>query len=95
VVQIPFFNGGIAPVLASLGMSPIGSVDSFPKEYLTVMLDGKILGKVSLSLAATLVDNVRWLKVKKLKEIPPFLEIALVMPSPGGRYPGTIFRLNS
>lgn len=75
-------------LLVSLGVSPITSSVVYPKDYLTVFLDGRIIGKLKPDLANHLITNLRFLKVKKLRNVPSQLEIAFVPPSQGGRFPG-------
>lgn len=58
----------LEPILISLGMSPI-NVTIYPSNYLSIFLDGKILGKISPELAPLLCSNLRFLKVNGLKQV--------------------------
>ena len=58
-------------------------------EALDVMLDGAIVGHVPESRAADLVAQLRVLKCDPTDQrVPASTEIALVLPSRGGQYPG-------
>ncbi|KAL6045372.1 DNA-directed RNA polymerase subunit beta [Balamuthia mandrillaris] len=78
-------------LLTSLGMSPIRSSIVYPKDYIDVFLDGELLGFVAPQLITSLVDKLRYLKVKQNPDpyVPPMLEIGLVLPSMAPRtFPG-------
>jgi DNA-directed RNA polymerase I subunit RPA2 len=79
---------GLPALLCSLGMSPVGQSTIYPKEFLDVVLDGEIIGYVPPQLAQQLADKIRYLKVKKQEQVPPTLEIGLVLPGASRQFPG-------
>eukprot|EP00039_Didymoeca_costata_P006993 m.95259 g.95259 ORF g.95259 m.95259 type:complete len:1143 (+) comp13484_c0_seq4:183-3611(+) len=70
-----------------LGVVPLGMALS--AEYITVALDGVIIGHVDNHKAQVIADQLRMLKIDEENEdIPTSLEIALVLQSVRGQYPG-------
>uniref|UniRef100_A0A146LJQ4 DNA-directed RNA polymerase subunit beta n=1 Tax=Lygus hesperus TaxID=30085 RepID=A0A146LJQ4_LYGHE len=76
-------------MLASLGMIPLNEPNILSKDKcFTVMLDGRVLGKVPQRSAGRLVDKLRMLKIEGLK-VPKTLEIVLVpLSKTKGQHPG-------
>ena len=55
---------------------------------MVVVLDGKVVGFLANGSAQSVADQLRMLKVTGDDRIPPTTEIALVLPSVRGQYPG-------
>jgi len=70
----------IQNTLLSLGMFPLLSNVNYPPNYMDVLLDGKVIGKLDPLQATSIVDKFRFLKVKKTDNIPEEVEVALVLP---------------
>eukprot|EP00004_Rigifila_ramosa_P026148 TRINITY_DN8009_c0_g1_i1.p1 TRINITY_DN8009_c0_g1~~TRINITY_DN8009_c0_g1_i1.p1 ORF type:complete len:1160 (-),score=300.19 TRINITY_DN8009_c0_g1_i1:2-3067(-) len=89
IITEPVDASGVCETLVSLGMMADSSLIPSPAmKTLTVMLDGKVVGVLPLSHAETAVARLRIYKIKETHNIPSCLEIALVLPSNGGLYPG-------
>eukprot|EP00742_Colponemidia_sp_Colp-10_P010597 GILJ01011653.1.p1 GENE.GILJ01011653.1~~GILJ01011653.1.p1 ORF type:complete len:1142 (+),score=150.84 GILJ01011653.1:411-3428(+) len=82
----------LPPLLAKAGLLPIrgGSGIIYPAGYLTVMLDGVVVGKIPPTEAQQFCERIRWLKVQGTDGIPDDLEIAYIPPSEfgGAPFPG-------
>ncbi|KAJ3117269.1 hypothetical protein HK098_006309 [Nowakowskiella sp. JEL0407] len=55
---------------------------------ITVQLDGRVIGWCGAKIAKKVADTLRYWKVEGINKVPLTLEIALVLPSNGGQYPG-------
>ncbi|KAL1139343.1 hypothetical protein AAG570_006327, partial [Ranatra chinensis] len=79
----------IPMVLASLGMQPLSSTGMLnAKSCYTVLLDGRVIGRVAHSMAQRFVAKLRNFKIKGEK-VPNTLEIVLVpISGTNGQYPG-------
>lgn len=79
----------LVSLLGSLGMSPVSQTMVFPPSFLTIMVDGHVVGKIPKELAASLVQKIRLLKTAGTEEaVPPTMEIGLIPPLENGQYPG-------
>lgn len=79
----------MASLLVSLGVSPASQSILFPSDqYLDVFLDGELMGFIPHAAAPQLVEKLRYLKVKKLEDIPWTLELGLVPAGVSKQYPG-------
>lgn len=83
----------MSALLENLGMMQVRSSLMCPSSYLTVHLDGRILGFIAPSLLPSLATRLRFMKVNGLGGVPRHLEIAAIPPQPatggrGGQYPG-------
>ncbi|CAM6092481.1 unnamed protein product [Calypogeia fissa] len=80
----------ITAELVRLGMLPavLSLTRVSPPEYLTVQLDGRILGYILTLDIPDAIAHLRHLKVSKGSEIPVDLEAAFVPCTSGGAYPG-------
>lgn len=76
----------IAGVLSDLGLLTGGL--NVGKEDIIVCLDGRVLGHTAPTDAQLLADQLRMLKISGDISVPETLEIALVLPSVRGQYPG-------
>ncbi|XP_058060616.1 DNA-directed RNA polymerase I subunit RPA2 [Anopheles bellator] len=90
VTQNPEKVRNIETTLVAMGMIPIEH--SVPEESsieppYTVMLEGRILGKLPRAIASAVVQQLRLLKTAD-KTIPCTTEIAFVPAREGGQYPG-------
>lgn len=80
--QLPNFKR----LLTQLGMNPVGSDFGlvYPKKFLPVMLDGRLMGHVDPKLASDLVKNLRQIKIAQhhtdelYQCVPKTLEIAFL-----------------
>ncbi len=72
--------------LKSFGMSPVSY--GARKGDLVVMLDGKVIGFMSSHTIRATCDQLRAMKSQEHPAVPQMLEIALVMPSERGQFPG-------
>ena len=76
----------LSRLCVSLGMNPIHSDLNliYPSNYYAVMLDGRVIGYISPENVNNMVANLRYLKIKQLKEmlVPIDLEIGLIPQSP-------------
>ncbi|XP_015599318.1 DNA-directed RNA polymerase I subunit RPA2 [Cephus cinctus] len=72
----PKLKSNILTVLLDLGMLPFGVASKIENAY-TVMLDGKIVGKIEHNIIGRLADRLRLLKISG-KTIPSTMEIVLV-----------------
>jgi DNA-directed RNA polymerase I subunit RPA2 len=90
---------GLRRLLVSLGVTVagVGNGDGqliLPNDYITVMIDGDVLGGVHHSEASDIVKQLRLLKVNGIKgtdmKVDPTMEVAYIPPSAnkGGAYPG-------
>lgn len=84
-------------LLENLGMVPVSNLLVCPASYLTVHLDGRVLGYIPPSLLDSLSTRLRVFKVHGTHGVPKLLEIAAVPAQPlqadgqtgkGGQYPG-------
>ena len=86
----------VASTLALAGAVLLPSGGSLPSaQYLPILLDSQLLGRVHVNMAASVAFAIRNLKVlraqgsgKCLDAAISSLEIALVMPGSDGRFPG-------
>lgn len=67
----------IPRVLIKYGMVPLNSMKINVKNHFVVLLEGKVLGHINKSIASTVVNELRLLKIKGT-EVPKLMEIALV-----------------
>lgn len=67
----------IPRVLVKFGMVPLNSLKINIKNHFVVLLEGKVLGHISKSIASKVVNELRLLKIKGV-EVPKLMEIALV-----------------
>lgn len=76
-------------LFAELGMTPVSEtkIDNDFSTCFVVMLEGRIVGRVSDKCASRFVDKLRMLKVRGEK-VPNTLEIAFVPRTRNGQYPG-------
>jgi DNA-directed RNA polymerase I subunit RPA2 len=67
-------------LLCSYGMQSTQAGVTYPHQHLTVLLDGRVVGKVSPSLAEAVCAKLRHIKVTQElpKVVPAYLEIAYV-----------------
>src|SRR5690606_29338523 len=73
-------------VLTMLGMIPMRS-RAFTGEYQSVVLDGKVLGKIPTNQLQQIADKLRFMKVTGMNGIPKHLEIVAIPPSIHGPFP--------
>ncbi|WAQ90697.1 hypothetical protein PtA15_13A96 [Puccinia triticina] len=78
----------IPPLLLSMGMSQPFDTTIHPSKFVSVQLDGQIIGWASSSLCSRMATALRTWKTEGLESIPLELEIGLVPRSKGGQYPG-------
>ncbi|KAH9444564.1 hypothetical protein MJO28_013414 [Puccinia striiformis f. sp. tritici] len=78
----------IPSLLVSLGMSQPFDTTIHPTKFVSVQLDGQIIGWASSSLCSRIATALRTWKTEGLEGIPLELEIGLVPRSKGGQYPG-------
>jgi DNA-directed RNA polymerase I subunit RPA2 len=76
----------LVDVLISLGMTPL-KPKGFHPDDISVMLDGKILGKLSYKKVKSVADKLRFMKVNGMNEVPKNLEIVAIVPKPKGAFP--------
>jgi len=89
IVNIIQNTDALPGILTSLGMSPlIQGSHVFPPDFLSIFLDGLLMGKASTEMTQSIAEKLRILKLTKYQGVPWEMEIALVMPSDGGQYPG-------
>eukprot|EP01135_Chromosphaera_perkinsii_P009911 Nk52_evm4s1967 gene=Nk52_evmTU4s1967 len=88
VVDKPSFTGRVPKTLASLGMHPVSNTVVYPHDYLTVFLDGEVIGFCEPENAKDLAYKLRFLKVEGKDGLPETMEIGLIPPSSGGLFPG-------
>lgn len=81
-------HSGLPLVLASLGVTLWQQGIKWPSSFLNVQINGRVVGFVSPRDCPELVAKLRYLKVTRHASVPPELEIATVLPSNGGLYPG-------
>ncbi|EPS62433.1 hypothetical protein M569_12357, partial [Genlisea aurea] len=79
----------VLEVLVSSGMEPSEpkTVLAGPPEYLSVLLDGRVVGSIASGLVEKCVSYLRRLKVSAISGIPNDLEVGHVPVSSGGAYP--------
>eukprot|EP01114_Cavostelium_apophysatum_P011466 TRINITY_DN2573_c0_g1_i3.p1 TRINITY_DN2573_c0_g1~~TRINITY_DN2573_c0_g1_i3.p1 ORF type:complete len:1133 (+),score=312.71 TRINITY_DN2573_c0_g1_i3:209-3607(+) len=96
-------NSVIPEILVSLGMEPISSSFNNSKN-LTVVVDGRVVGKINPQRAVAIVEHLRALKCKTFASdkkkrskaegkapfngVPAETETMLILPSTNGRFPG-------
>eukprot|EP00003_Mantamonas_plastica_P009714 TRINITY_DN1906_c0_g2_i4.p1 TRINITY_DN1906_c0_g2~~TRINITY_DN1906_c0_g2_i4.p1 ORF type:complete len:775 (+),score=210.16 TRINITY_DN1906_c0_g2_i4:20-2344(+) len=92
----PVNTDGLPEVCVEIGMSPINNnmALSFPQSYYTVLLDGKVIGKVHPSIATKFVDQLRHMKLNRMDGVPKNLEIGFVPITKAGQYPGIFLFTN-
>ncbi|POW20966.1 hypothetical protein PSHT_02864, partial [Puccinia striiformis] len=78
----------IPSLLVSMGMSQPFDTTIHPTKFVSVQLDGQIIGWASSSLCSRIATALRTWKTEGLEGIPLELEIGLVPRSKGGQYPG-------
>lgn len=86
----------IDDLLISLGVAPVGAGGhvgdgraASTHSHLSVSLDGRIIGGASPTACKMISTRLRQLKVGDTPEVPPTLEVALILPgNPGAPYPG-------
>lgn len=80
----------IISILSGFGMivTPPGLARLGPPEYLTVLLDGRVVGLLDSALAPSVVACLRQLKASDSLSVPSDLEIAHVPCTFAGAYPG-------
>jgi len=89
-------GGTLEAFLISLGVSPLGAGGSAgdgrahsTPGYLTVCLDGRVIGGATAKMCKAIAFRLRGEKVKKEGVVPKTLEVAFLPPnSNGGPYPG-------
>mmetsp|Transcript_28191 Transcript_28191/g.73897 ORF Transcript_28191/g.73897 Transcript_28191/m.73897 type:complete len:1149 (-) Transcript_28191:67-3513(-) len=80
-------TSALPATLIRLGMDPHDEGNA--KDHLTVLLDGKVLGVVRITIAESVAQKLRMLKCNPdVLDVPESLEIGLVMPSSRGQFPG-------
>lgn len=67
----------IPKMLIKYGMVPLNSMKINVKNHFVVLLEGKVLGHINKSIASSVVNELRLLKIKGT-EVPKLMEIALV-----------------
>ncbi|EEB08423.1 DNA-directed RNA polymerase I complex subunit Rpa2 [Schizosaccharomyces japonicus yFS275] len=94
IVTSPIDVSNIPALLLSLGVDPPTAVVANP-DWVSVQLDGKIVGWCTHKLAKHVAAVLRQMKVRgdlasdgKTPLVPLSLEIGLVPPSHGGQFPG-------
>lgn len=84
-------SNNIVSVLVSLGMIPWSKYESPKSRYLTVQCNGSVVGWINVNHAQDITRKLRYLK-KTFNDdeapLPIHLEIALILPSNGGIFPG-------
>ncbi|XP_074622886.1 DNA-directed RNA polymerase I subunit RPA2-like [Acropora palmata] len=77
-------------LLCSLGMSLHDApVPADMKSCYTVILDGRVIGRVDMDIGPSLVNRLRLMKVLGLEKVPQVLEICLVpITNVASQYPG-------
>lgn len=87
----------VVSVLCSFGMivTPPVLVRLGPPEFLTVMLDGRVVGHLESGRIPSVVAHLRQLKVSGGLEVPSNLEIAYVPGTFAGAYPGLFLFMTS
>lgn len=78
----------VPALLTSLGMTEPFATKIDGKHYLSVQLDGRIIGWASEKSCRRLADTLRMWKTEGVHRIPIDLEIGFVPSSNGGQYPG-------
>lgn len=78
----------ISSLLLGLGMSQPFDATIDPAKFVSVQLDGEIIGWAPPSLCSRMATALRIWKTEGLENIPLELEIGLVPRSQGGQYPG-------
>ncbi|CAG2114981.1 unnamed protein product, partial [Medioppia subpectinata] len=68
----------VLELLSSAGMEPLDCPVYIDDTYLSVSLDGKIIGYLKESLAAQVVNELRTLKAANKEKVPPTLEIGFI-----------------
>lgn len=74
-------NLGLVPVLPKLS-------NMAPPEYLTVLLDGCVIGHLATGAIPSIIEHLRRLKVVDGSEVPADMEIAYIPCTSAGSYPG-------
>ncbi|KCV69185.1 DNA-directed RNA polymerase I subunit RPA2 [Fonticula alba] len=88
VVSVKGDVTGLPELLNSLGMSPNQSPASVPPSYLTVFLDGKVIGYCPEEVAASIAGDLRVYKSKGHPATPESLEVAFIPALECGPFPG-------
>lgn len=82
----------VMSTLLALGAAPVGGagLPVAPEGrdiFLPVMLDGRVVARIAVNLAAGLVAQLRALKAQRARGLPEMLEIAHVPPRTNGLWP--------
>eukprot|EP00656_Telonema_subtile_P016185 TRINITY_DN18534_c0_g1_i2.p1 TRINITY_DN18534_c0_g1~~TRINITY_DN18534_c0_g1_i2.p1 ORF type:complete len:927 (-),score=299.62 TRINITY_DN18534_c0_g1_i2:196-2976(-) len=85
----------ICNVLSMYGVLPVSVPTVAPASQLVVMYNGVLVGYVSSVDAPNAAAALRAAKVKGVKGLSKFLEVALVVPQDRGEYPGLYLFSNS
>ncbi|XP_047338761.1 DNA-directed RNA polymerase I subunit 2 [Impatiens glandulifera] len=87
-----FFNirKSILSVLIGIGMSPLSPnlVQVGLPKFISVLLDGSVVGCIPVDIAEKAVSHLRKLKLSPNSMIPEDLEVGYIPLSMGGAYPG-------
>lgn len=91
VVTDPDVDASDLPgVLTALGVQPCHPGSPCPpSNHLTVILNGSVVGYADVDAAPSIAISLRKMKVSdEWLSVPDVLEVALILPSPGGLFPG-------
>lgn len=86
-VNNPVDVGAMPALLMSLGVIP--PQHKATNAHIDVILNGELIGYILAGRAQQLADQLRMIKVNQYDaRVPPTIEIALVLPSTRGQFPG-------